>query len=550
MLFVAVNHMPGLEPLVFVLPMAVILVLGGILGSFYYRYPYAGVPVEIDRDADRGDDNAGAAGGSAAGRDAAGRRAGITRIFSAAHYDRVVPLIIAVLFYLLALWRLGYPQKQVFDEVHHVRTAMEFVWGMNPHEWTHPHLSKLLQAESLTLAREYFDPSEGVWSPDATFSARAAIAWRLPSVIFGTLALLGQYALARALFKNRAVATLAMLLLAADGVFFVQSRIAMTNIFTVCFIIWAAWAAWRWTEEQRPRHLFGMGLFLGLAIATRWSSLYAFALLFLSILADAVTRWQKAGWSGRYFLGRAALFTLALLVVPCVIYAATYIPFVLQGGGTLAQKLLTWNYNLHGWGKVLSQQGDMYHYHSTLVADHNYDSPAWSWPLMLRPVWYFFDKRGPVGAEIVRGIWCVGNAFIWWAFLPTMAAGTWVSVRFRRSNLALVCLLGLGQWFCWLAKARGLNFMHYLFEAIPFVCIALAYFLVTLWQPGKKKIIGINRYLGELSHDENHGQWRIVVASYLLAVLIWFVFYYPMLTAAPITGNYSERHFWLGRIWI
>jgi dolichyl-phosphate-mannose--protein O-mannosyl transferase len=426
---------------------------------------------------------------------------------------------------------------------------MEFVRGDNPHEWTHPHLSKLLQAGSLALAREEFDPSDNVWSPDQTMSRRASLAWRLPSVLFGSLALLGLYALARALFKNRAVATLAMLLLALDGVFFVQSRIAMTNIFTVCFLIWAAWSAWRWTEEQQARHIFATGLFSGLALATRWSSLYAFVLIVLFVLADGISRWKKNGYSARFFLGRAALFLPAFLLVPALVYATSYIPYVLQGDGTAAQKLLAWDPNGNGWGKVVSMQGDMYRYHSELKADHNYDSPAWSWPLMLRPVWYFYEQSGARGAEKVSGIWCIGNAFLWWAMIPSLATATWLAVRYRRGNLALLCLLGLGQWFCWLAKARGLNFMHYMFEVIPFVCIAVAYFMVTLWSGRVETHGGSDDLRGDIP-EEKREPWRTIVLSYLTAALLWFVFYYPMLTAYPISTRYSQLHFWLDRIWI
>lgn len=531
----AVNHMPGFGPKVFLYPFLAIFILGSLLAIFFRRYPDAAPPVESDNNTDEETSSPASSPG---------------RILFTAHYDRIVPAVIATIFYLLALWRLDYPHKQVFDEVHHVRTAMEFVKGVNPHEWTHPHLSKLLQAASLALANESFDPSDNVWSGEQVMTARAAVAWRLPSVIFGSLALLGVYALARALFKNRAVATVAMLLLAMDGVFFVQSRIAMTNIFTVCFLTWAAWAAWRWTEEQQARHIFAMGIFSGLALATRWSSLYAFALLVIFVLADGISRWHKSKYSAKFFFGRAALFIPAFLLVPFLIYAISYIPYVLQGNGDVAQKLLSWNYNGNGWEKVLSMQGDMYNYHNDLKADHGYDSPAWSWPLMLRPVWYFYEQTGSEGAAKVLGIWCIGNAFIWWAIIPSMAIGTWIAIRFRRGNLALLCLLGLGQWFCWLAKARGLNFMHYLFETIPFVCIAIAYFMVTLWCGSSRETTKGSKGLSKDIPAEKRELWRTVVLSYLLATLLWFIFYYPMLTAYPIPVRYSQLHFWLDRIWI
>ena len=529
--------MPGFSPDVFYYPLLCVAFLFATFTVFFRRNPTAEPPTEPGEEelVPRGEPNE---SGDAAPEPAPS--------LWAAHYDRIVPLLIATVFYLLCIWRLSDPLKTVFDEVHHTRTAMEFVLGQNPHEWTHPPLSKLIQALSMYLAHVRFDPADGVWNPDQSYSPVATTAWRLPSVIFGTLALLGQYALARALFKNREIATLSMLFLSLDGVFFVQSRIAMTNIFTVCFIIWAAWAAWRWVEEQKARHIFTLGICAGLAVATRWSSLYAYFFLILFVLADGIAHWHRLRYSPAFFARRAALFIGALLVVPTVLYLASYIPFVLQGAGTWQQKLFDPQWNAHGWAKVISQQGDMYHYHSEISAVHNYNSPAWSWPLMLRPVWYFYEAGRSNGVDTVRAIWCIGNAFLWWAIVPALSVCSYLAVRFKRANLGLIPLLGLGQWFCWLAKARGLNFMHYLFEAVPFVCIALAYLLVTLWYARDKGAdTRHENAAGDLS-----GTWRMIVLCYLTTILFWFLYYYPMLTAYPIRSDYSSPHFWLGRIWI
>ena len=191
---------------------------------------------------------------------------------------------IAAAFFVICLIRLGEPEKMFFDEVHHVRTAMEYIEGRDPHEWTHPPLAKLLMAASMKIGGVHFDPSDGVWSPDAMHTAGEAFAWRFPSVCFGAISLLALYLLARTMFHDRLIATAATVLLALDGVFFVQSRIAMTNIHTVCFIILATIGTGKYVQTERRAWLLLTGLSLGLSLATRWSSLWAWGFTGLVLL--------------------------------------------------------------------------------------------------------------------------------------------------------------------------------------------------------------------------------------------------------------------------
>jgi hypothetical protein len=41
-------------------------------------------------------------------------------------------------------------------------------------------------------------------------------------------------------------------------------------------------------------------------------------------------------------------------------------------------------------------------------ATHPYSSKWWTWPLLLRPVWYYWKDPGPITGTVV-GIWGSGN---------------------------------------------------------------------------------------------------------------------------------------------
>jgi dolichyl-phosphate-mannose--protein O-mannosyl transferase len=87
------------------------------------------------------------------------------------------------------------------------------------------------------------------------------------------------------------------------------------------------------------------------------------------------------------------------------------------------------------------------------------------------------------------------------------------------------------MWLAWAIKPRPLDFMHYFFECVPFVCIALAYLGWRLYHSG----------------DKAQRRFAVVFAG---AAAAWFVFYYPLLSALTVPDAYFRLHIWLDRLWI
>ena len=124
-----------------------------------------------------------------------------------------------------------------------------------------------------------------------------AFAWRFPGVIAGALLAVALYLLARFLFERRSVAVIAAMLVLADGMFFSNARIAMNDTYVSFFIV-AAFALFAplWLRRWRSRRavflgLAGVGLLLGLALATKWVGLYAIgAVGLLVVLRSALGR--------------------------------------------------------------------------------------------------------------------------------------------------------------------------------------------------------------------------------------------------------------------
>ena len=115
-------------------------------------------------------------------------------------------------------------------------------------------------------------------------------AWRLPGVIFGALTVAVLFLLGRILFRRRTVGLLVGLFVLLDGMFFVQSRIAMNDVYTGFFIL-AAYVvfAWLWIERRSWKAFWLLmpvvGVLLGLALSSKWVAAYAIGALGILVLA-------------------------------------------------------------------------------------------------------------------------------------------------------------------------------------------------------------------------------------------------------------------------
>jgi dolichyl-phosphate-mannose--protein O-mannosyl transferase len=384
--------------------------------------------------------------------------------------DLLVALLIALAAAALRLPHLGAPQEEVFDEVYHAKSALQYLRGEAPVDWVHPPTSKLLIAI-------------GVWA----FGYKAW-AWRLAPALAGTALAFVFYLLARRVTSTERAALLAAGLLLCDGVYLVQSRIAMTNIFAVLFQVSLALFVLRAGLAERPRALdiLAAGLALGLALSTRWTSLFAAAFLmpvFLILRGRRIFRLRELG-----------LCFVAFVLVPPALYILSYVPWMHQG---------------HSLREVVTVQKDIWNYHATLNAQHPYFSSWYSWPWLYRPTLYAFNNDG----TSVRGILALGNPALWWLSIPVTVWALVTGVRERDPRLLFAGAGFCGLYLPWGMSPRTLNFSHYLFEAIPYACLALGMLLDRVWD---RPTAGI------------------LARGYVGTVVLLFAFFFPFLTAIPI----------------
>jgi dolichyl-phosphate-mannose-protein mannosyltransferase len=204
----------------------------------------------------------------------------------------------------------------VFDEDYYVNAA-RVIAGIRPPSGApyanaplgvdanseHPQLAKLLIAGAIKLFGD------------------GPLAWRLPSLILGTVAILGMFALARAAGGGPWLGLGAAALMACDNLLLIHGRIATLDIYAVAAMVWGA------ALYLRRRPLWA-GVVIGLGTAAKEVAPYLlFALALLEIL-----RWWRTRDAAPKRLGRlagcvvvwAGTFLAALTVMGAI--AAPYSP--------------------------------------------------------------------------------------------------------------------------------------------------------------------------------------------------------------------------------
>lgn len=440
--------------------------------------------------------------------------------------DTAAIVLVTVVAAILRLVSLGRPVELVFDEIFYARDACWYVYG-----------SESICGISDLASRAH--PPLGKWligSGIAVFGYEP-FGWRVASAAAGVIGVALLYVLAWRLLRTVAGgmaltvgATAASGLLAIDLLHLVHSRIAMLDAFIVLFVIGAMTAIvldrdrdrarfdgpWWWRLTLgRPWRLLA-GTCLGAAAATKWSGAYvAPAVIGLVVAWEIAERRRadpEAGWGS--WIGRAfrqeALPTLVLLgLVPILVYVASYTGRM--PGEVFA---LPWD-PASVWRGIWEHQRAMLDFHTQLGGDHPYQSPPWSWPLLMRPVAYWFSEE----AGAYRHILAMGSPAAWW---PAIAALGGLGVTWLRSGWALmerpepVILAGaLSTYLPWLILSgdRSQTFIWYLLPTVPFLCLALACFAAWAW-PTRLGKVGIG-----------------ILTAIVLAA---FAFWLPVATALPL----------------
>ena len=158
--------------------------------------------------------------------------------------DYLVAGIAGVISFGLSFVNYWKPGEKIFDEIYFARAAEEYLTHKYIYENTHPPLTKLI----ITISTMLFGGMHG---------GDNAHGWRFLDVVFGALAVVVLYAFAKRLTRSTLFASIAAVLLVADGMHFVQSRIATPEGIVVVFSLGALYAFYRyWIAAQSTQRRY------------------------------------------------------------------------------------------------------------------------------------------------------------------------------------------------------------------------------------------------------------------------------------------------------
>jgi dolichyl-phosphate-mannose-protein mannosyltransferase len=480
----------------------------------------------------------------------------------------------------LRFWGLERFNTLVFDEIYYVKFADQYLSG-KPFFDGHPPLSKYIIAIGIWVAeRLHLGPQVG---NDLAGGFHPTWSYRWTAALTGSFIPIVVAELVRQVSQNRRFALIAGSLVALDGLFLVESRYALNNVYLVIFgllgqlgLVLAArslrtpaivtqWRSWGWLSLA--------GVAFGASASIKWNGLW-FLLGAYGVWAIGWLYWLAVRFNRRsrlaVALGRKAsavephpeppqsLFwqfgqihpmaiALCLGLLPALFYYWIWGPHLQLNPETtfweLQQQILTYHAQVKS-GKAV----------------HPYCSDWLSWLVMQQPIAYFYQldidpsRVLPTGAVIkptgdVFAVHAMGNPILWWA--STAAIGgllistidslwqrgkTWwqggdgLRPIMGGADLAIVSYLLINyaaNLLPWIRVTRCIFLYHYMGSSI-FSMIGLAWWCDRAWRdPVLRPGVAI---LGAL-------------------IVLSFGFWLPVYLGLPLSAESYQMRMW-SKAWI
>ncbi len=449
----------------------------------------------------------------------------------------------------LRFWNLGEPAEIVFDETYFVEQGRQYLSGidfMDPH----PPFAKWMIATGIAI---FGDNPFG---------------WRFMNAVTGTVLIGLMYLLGRELFRHRIAAFVAAFCVTFDGLLLVDSRIAVIDIHYITWAVGAYILTLRLVADHdlhQLRRLWIIGAVLGISVGAK---LYIPFFSFLLVLGTiAWVGWQDARRLGRHPVG--------FLMLPINVVGWTAFGFYTL---TFAGDYF-WGWWHSPIDLVRYILVDVPGYQSAVAdATHPYSSPWYTWPLQLKPIWYFWRDASQDQTHVV-GIWGLGNPLLWWASVPALLLALVHTWKFRSFVTGFIVVGWLLHLLPWVGIGRTLFLYHYL-PCLLFAFLSLAWMIDRLASgvgsrtersvAGGVLILTLLPFAGEAA-----GQWgllgilglllahqasifsrranperlgQVLGLGFLVAAIGVSVYFLPIWLGTPISKSAWEARMWISKV--
>ncbi|QSJ20152.1 phospholipid carrier-dependent glycosyltransferase [Nostoc sp. UHCC 0702] len=493
---------------------------------------------------------------------------------------------IFILSVALRFWGLGRFNTLVFDEVYYAKFGNNYLNHV-PFFDGHPPLGKYMIAMGIWLSSHvpfWQDPLKN----GLTGSLLSPWNYRWINAFSGSFIPLIIAGIAYQISYRRSFTLLAGLFTACDGIFLVESRYALINIYIVLFGLLGQWfflLALANQKQRRSVYLVVAGIAFGASISTKWNGLFFLLGIYLiwligwiwqslikttaqttDVIDDlsatptnhssitSISYWQSndQNLSSLQKLTEINIWQIVLFlgIIPLAVYSLLWIPHLQldtkYGFIQVHKEILAFHERLGG----------------NTAKVHPYCAAWYKWPLITRPMAYYYQTAQsvtdplpvlgpplPSGAgKVIYDVHAMGNPFLWWfgiaaiVFLIWMLVSEFVMPWVKQKHFSLPPKLSVDTWIAlylvlnyttnlvpWMKVTRCAFIYHYM-TAVVFAFLAIAWFVDQC----------LHSYYREL---------RAVGLTISFLILTAFVFWMPIYLGLPISSFDYKVRMWFSS-WI
>ncbi|MEH2054684.1 MAG: phospholipid carrier-dependent glycosyltransferase [Nostoc sp.] len=501
---------------------------------------------------------------------------------------RIGMLTIFILSVALRFWGLERFNTLVFDEVYFAKFGNNYLTH-TPFFNAHPPLSQYIIGIGIWIGSHipfWHDTVNGL-----TGSLRSPWTYRWLNALTGSFIPLVVAAIAYQLSYRRSFAILAGLFTACDGIFLVESRYALSNIYIVIFGLLGHWFLLLALDNQNRRRSFWLifaGIAFGASVGTKWNGLWFLSgayftwiaawvihlihsfpnpkLFFTSPLLqeagdrrqEVEVRRQESGVS-TYFpsspssesplqnLTQLNIFQMLfyLGIIPAFIYSIIWIPHLqldkTYGFIAVHQQILKFHLHLGG------NSPDV----------HPYCAAWYKWPLMTRPMAYYYQTAEsitdplpvmgpplPAGAgQVIYDVHAMGNPFLWWfgvaamLFLVGMLVSQVIIHLVKEKRFSVPATLSVDTW---IALYLVIN---YFANLLPWVEVKRCAFIYHYMCAVVFVFLAIAWFVDQCLRSY-YQQLRVLGVTITFIILAAFIFWMPIYLGLPLSHEGYNLRMW------
>ncbi len=464
-------------------------------------------------------------------------------------------LILIVLGICTRLFTIGYPSEVVFDETYFGKYASEYLSGKYYFD-PHPPLGKLLISGMGYAAGNRVDNTD-YSKIGSSYDSNIYIWYRLLPILAGILLPLMIFLIVIQLSVAPVVAFASGLLIIFENSLVTQSHFISIDSLLYLFGFSSLWLylLYKKSKDRARKTYFILSMVTAtLALSIKWTGLSFAGLIFL------IELYEFRSIINRFIIKSLVKKIAVFLVIGSILYLSFFVvhfallPKSGQGNDFMTpsfQKTLSGNKYSNDPSleapsfieKFAELNKEMLASNIRMNASHPYSSKWYTWPFMVRPIFYWEGAISSGDAVITERpyIYLIGNPIIYWF--------SFVSIVIVFFHLFLSFLFSFGiKFFKRLAVSEDRKFalvfiaLGFLINFLPFALIGRVMFLYHYGAALVFSIIALVIFMDTFCTRKKR---NIYLGTLVFISVCSFIFFAPLTYGVPLSDSQLNMRIWL-----